>query len=192
MELTWWTVVVAVQLVRSGLIWVLYGWHPHVGSTHGKELACQFRRLRDVGSIPGSERSPGGGHGSPLQYSCLESSMDRGAWRATVHSVAVSQTRLKRLSTQYIVGDMDRACDQFNLRKREVSRMTPGFLAWAVVQMAVIFHIEGDKIPFVPVSFRTCCLSIKLRGQKLIRHGGGLRMFLYKIPSVAAEQKNLT
>ena len=82
-----------------------------------------------MGSIPGWGRSPGGGHGSPLQYSCLESSMDRGAWRATVHRVAVNQTRLKRLNTQYIVGDMDRACDQFNLRKRDVSRMTPGFLA---------------------------------------------------------------
>ena len=43
--------------------------------------------LRDAGSIPGLGRSPGGGHGSPLQYSCLENPMDRGAWRATVHRV---------------------------------------------------------------------------------------------------------
>ena len=50
---------------------------------------------RHSGSIPGSGRSPGGGHGSPLQYSCLENPMDRGAWRATVHGVAKSQTRLK-------------------------------------------------------------------------------------------------
>ena len=41
--------------------------------------------IRDVGSIPGSGSSPGGGHGNPLQYSCLENLMDRGAWRATVH-----------------------------------------------------------------------------------------------------------
>ena len=47
---------------------------------------------RDIGSIPGSGRSPGGGHGNPLQYSCLENSMDRGAWRATVHGVTKSQT----------------------------------------------------------------------------------------------------
>ena len=40
------------------------------------------------GSIPGLGRSPGGGHGNPLQYSCLENSMDKGAWRATVHGVA--------------------------------------------------------------------------------------------------------
>ena len=44
--------------------------------------------VRDVGSIPGSGRSPGGGHGNPLQYSCLENPMDRGAWRATVPGVA--------------------------------------------------------------------------------------------------------
>ena len=55
--------------------------------------------VRDLGSIPGSGRSPGGGHNNPLQYSCLENPMDRGAWRATVHSVAKSWTRLKQLST---------------------------------------------------------------------------------------------
>ena len=54
---------------------------------------------REVGSIPGLGRSPGGGHGNPLQYSCLGNPMDRGAWRATVHRVAKSWTRLKRLST---------------------------------------------------------------------------------------------
>ena len=50
--------------------------------------------IRDAGSIPGSDRSPGGGHGNPLQYSCLENPMDRGAWQATAHRVAKSQTRL--------------------------------------------------------------------------------------------------
>ena len=47
--------------------------------TSGAEPACQ---ARDVGSIPGSGRSPGGGHGNPLQYSCLENPMDGGAWQA--------------------------------------------------------------------------------------------------------------
>ena len=46
--------------------------------------------IRDVSSIPGSGRSPGGGHGNPLRYSCLENPMDRGAWLATVHRVAES------------------------------------------------------------------------------------------------------
>ena len=54
--------------------------------------------IRDKGSIPGSGRSPGEGHGNPLQYSCLENSMDRAVWQATAHRVAKSQTRLKRLS----------------------------------------------------------------------------------------------
>ena len=52
----------------------------------------------DVGSIPGSGRSPGGGHGNPLQFSCLENPTDRGAWRATINGVAKSQTQLKQLS----------------------------------------------------------------------------------------------
>ena len=46
----------------------------------------------DTGLIPGLGRSPGGGHGNPLQYSCLENLMDRGAWRATVHGVTKSWT----------------------------------------------------------------------------------------------------
>ena len=49
----------------------------------------------DLGSILGSGRSPGEGNGYPLQYSCLENSMDRGAWQATVHGVAKSRTQLK-------------------------------------------------------------------------------------------------
>ena len=48
----------------------------------------------DPGSIPGSGRSPEEGQGNPLQYSCLENSMDRGAWWATIHGVTKSQTRL--------------------------------------------------------------------------------------------------
>ena len=48
--------------------------------------------IRDVGLIPGSGRSPGGGHGNPLQYSCLMNPRDREAWRATVHRVAKGQT----------------------------------------------------------------------------------------------------
>ena len=47
---------------------------------------------RDTGSIPGSGRSPGGGNGNPLQYSCLENSMERGAWRATAHGVTTEHT----------------------------------------------------------------------------------------------------
>ena len=50
------------------------------------------RDIRDAGSIPGSVRSPGGEHGNPVQYSCLENSVDRGALQATLHVVAKSRT----------------------------------------------------------------------------------------------------
>ena len=53
---------------------------------------------RQVGSIPGSGRSPGGRHGSPLQHSCLENPKHRGAWRAAVRRVAKTATQLERLS----------------------------------------------------------------------------------------------
>ena len=55
---------------------------------------------RDTGSVPGWGRSPGEGHGNPLQFSCLENPMDRGAWRATVHRVTKSWRQLKRLNSQ--------------------------------------------------------------------------------------------
>ena len=57
-----------------------------------KNLSANAGDIRDVGSIPGLGRSPGGGHGNPLQYSCLENPTDRGAWQATVHRVAELDT----------------------------------------------------------------------------------------------------
>ena len=53
-----------------------------------KESACQAGDTGDVGLIPDLRRSPGEGNGNPLEYSCLENPMDRGAWRAPVHGVA--------------------------------------------------------------------------------------------------------
>ena len=60
----------------------------------GKEPARLFKRRRDRGLISGLERFPGGGHGNPLQYSCLEDLMDSGGWQAAVHGVAKRWTRL--------------------------------------------------------------------------------------------------
>ena len=59
-----------------------------------KNMPADAGDERDVGSIPGSGKSPGGGNSNPLQYSCLGNPMDRGAWWATVHGVAESWTRL--------------------------------------------------------------------------------------------------
>ena len=65
----------------------IYMGFPH--SSVGKESVCN---AGDPGLIPGLGRSPGEGNGNPLQYSCLENPMDRGAWQAIVHGVAKSQT----------------------------------------------------------------------------------------------------
>ena len=61
------------------------------GGSDGKEFACN---VGDLGLIPGLGRSPGEGNGTPVQYSCCDDLMDRGAWRAAVHGVAKSRTRL--------------------------------------------------------------------------------------------------
>ena len=65
-----------------------------------KNMPANKGDIRDQGSVPGLGRSPGEGLGNPLQYSCLENPTGRGAWQATVHRFAKSQTRLKQLSTQ--------------------------------------------------------------------------------------------
>ena len=62
-----------------------------------KNLPANAGDVRGSGSILWSERSPGGGHGNPLQYSCLESPMERGAWGATVHGVTEKWTQMKPL-----------------------------------------------------------------------------------------------
>ena len=68
----------------------------------GKESSSSAGATGDLGLIPGSGRSPGGGHNNPLQYSYLKNPMDRGAWLATVNGVAKSWTRLKWLSTHIL------------------------------------------------------------------------------------------
>ena len=64
----------------------------------GSEVKASACNAGDLGSIPGLGRSPGEGNGNPLQYSCLENPMDRGAWQGTVHGVAKSQTRLSNFT----------------------------------------------------------------------------------------------
>ena len=72
-------------------IYVYYAEISFLGGSEVKASACD---VGDLGSIPGSGRSPGEGNGNPLQYSCLENPMGGGAWWATVHRVAKSPTRL--------------------------------------------------------------------------------------------------
>ena len=76
-----------------------------------KNLPASEADVRDEGSVPGSGRSAGGGHGNPLQYSCLENPMDRRAWWATVQTVSKNRTRLKQLSMH--VGDIKQCLQTF-------------------------------------------------------------------------------
>ena len=80
-------VVVLVVIVMVAVVMVV----GFPGGSDGKESACS---AGDLSSIPGSERSSGEGNGYPLQYPCLENSMGRRAWRATVHGVTKSQAQL--------------------------------------------------------------------------------------------------
>ena len=84
------------------------------GSASGKESACYCRKCKRCRYIPWSGRPPGGRHGNPLQYSCLENPMDRGVWGATVHRVAKKWTQLKWLR-------MDKL-DLFSFFKKEIKR----------------------------------------------------------------------
>ena len=71
------------------------------GFPGGSEVKASACNAGDLGSIPGSGRSPGEGNGNPLQYSCLENPMDGGSWWATVHGVAKSQTRLSDFTSRH-------------------------------------------------------------------------------------------
>ena len=75
-----------------------------------KESACNVGDTGDAGLIPESERYTGGGHGNPLQYTCLETSMDRGAWQATVHGIAESDMTEKIVLTDKFTAKFPVAC----------------------------------------------------------------------------------
>ena len=113
-----------------------------------KNPPANARDIRDVGSIPGWGRSPGGGHGNLLQCSCLENPMDRGAWRATVHRVAKSETWLKRLSMHaraFLVGDRTLGTSTKG-DSAESPAVTVWFISWAGGDRA------GDESWFIPGS----------------------------------------
>ena len=111
------------------------------GGTSGKESACQSRRLRDSGSIPGSGRSPGEGNGNQLQYSCLGNSMDRGAWRATDPGVAKSWTRVSNTQNQGV----HRVWSMY----RKVCPRTCPVVQWLRLHLPIQGSIpgQGAKIP---------------------------------------------
>ena len=120
----WYTLENDLALFREGdgLPWWL----------SGKDSTCN---AGEVGSIPGWGRSPEGGHGNPLQYSCLENPMDRGARRATVHRDSKSQTRLKRQSIH--------TCKEGNgvYSQRWVTITTVNFKAFSLPQEEILYSL---------------------------------------------------
>ena len=114
---------------------------------------------RDVGSIPGSERSPGEGNNNPLQYSCLENSTDRGGWRATVHGVAKSQTRLSNWKTIHkseIYHLVNNITTQLHREPWEEEALTPG--AWARIQARCIQARLAQSTSSNTEAVFICCL----------------------------------
>ena len=112
------------------LRWLLVTLHKGFpGDSDGKESAYN---AGDLGSVPGLGRSPGEGNGNPLQYSCLENPMGRGAWQATGHCVANSRTRLRDLHFQHSV-----SCD---LSWTDCSG------SWRVPSLSVCIKSQGDRL----------------------------------------------
>ena len=124
------------ELSKSSLVRGLPWW------LSGKEF---LYKARDVGLIPRLGRSPGRGLGNSLPYSCLENLMDRGAWWATIHRVAKSQTRLKQLSTH--------------------ARPSQGNSQWWLSKALVLQ--TGHFHPTWGSSDGTFCLDLLLSGQQL-------------------------
>ena len=97
------------------------------GGASGKESACSVGDVGDTGSVPGSRRSLGEGNGNPLQCSCPESPMNRGAWRATAHGVAESDST--ELPAHTLTPGLPRAGDRRALAGHPDGREAPGALA---------------------------------------------------------------
>ena len=102
-------------------------------SRYGSEVKASACNTGDLGLIPGSGRSPGEGNGNPLQYSCLENPMDRGAWWATVYGVAKSRTRLS---------DFTHSLDSI-LKSRDITLPTKVHLVKAMVFPVVMYGCES-------------------------------------------------
>ena len=118
-----------------------------------KNLSVNAEDAGDAGSIPGLGRSPGGGHGNPLQYSCLENPMERETWWTTVHGVAKNWTRLKwhthafrNLQPLYFLSSNNYGKAESLLRKRNIPStvylLVYGYQPWTDSQSTHSFYLS--------------------------------------------------
>ena len=139
------------------------------GGTSGKESA-NSEDLRDLGSISGLGRSPGGGHGNPLQYSCLENPIDRGPWRAAVRGVAKSQTWLNWLNTHSLQGNQGEEqkwstlCSggKNGITGLQIVRYIQGLISWAQFLYLLISRkaLKSCMLMTVPHDYRNLLQKI--------------------------------
>ena len=132
---SWFNLQKSINIIHHiGLPWQL----------SGKESACNAGDLRDVDSVPGLGRPPGKETGNPLQNSCLENPMDRGAWQARVHRVAMSWTRLKQLSSSSSRPQTESACTHAKLLQLYLTLRDPmdysllGFSVHGILQTRIL------------------------------------------------------
>ena len=104
-----------------------------------KNLPANAGDLRDAGSVPGSGRSHGGVNGNPLQYPCLGNPMDKGAWRAAVHGVTKSQTRLSTHTSSTRGGF-------YSLLGGFLARVVLFFLSWVSFQVLIFRGIISIRL----------------------------------------------
>ena len=115
----------------------------------GKESACNAGDPGDMGSIPGSGRSPGGGNGNPLQFSCLENPMDREAWQATVYGITKSQTLAEQLSTHTLCRTAG-PCKSCSYSYSRVTSHGLGLVGWFLDELLATY------------TSWVCCLSSRM------------------------------
>ena len=156
----WYLIVVLICISLVIINWASF----HVGLPpwlSSKESTCNTEATWDMGSVPLRGGSPGGGHGNPLQYSCLENPMDKGAWWATVHEVAKSRTGLKRLSTHthpsvYLLADCISSLEKC------LFRSSTHFFDWVVWLLDIKVYITSFYWMI------KCWCECKIRAQELL------------------------
>ena len=164
-------------------------WHRFLCRVHGpsqvapevKNLPATAGDVRDVGWTPGSGRSPGGGNGNSLQCSCLENPVDRGAWQATVHRVAKSQTRLSDFARVYVRRiHSSNTYILHSLWARPYSEQLNTFILIMTLQSGKVFHSHFTDAETETQRAQVSGLGVETVAQNIHLNS----LFLYSIESL--------